>query len=50
MGLSPPAATTQLESREQTQVTDNLSIMLTLTITTLIQLAKARALKITVNP
>jgi hypothetical protein len=38
------------KSREQTQVADSLSTMLMLTITTLIQLARTRALKRTVNP
>ena len=35
-GLSPPTATTQPRSREQTQVADSLSTTLMLTITTLI--------------
>jgi hypothetical protein len=45
MGLSPLAATIQPESREQTQVADILSTTLNLTITTLIRLARTRALK-----
>jgi hypothetical protein len=50
MGLSPPVATTQPERKDKTQVTNNLSTTLTLTITTLIQLARVRALKRTMNP
>jgi hypothetical protein len=47
---APPIATTQLESREETQVTDNLSTTLMLTITALIQLARTRALKKNCEP
>ena len=50
MGLSPSTTTMQPRSREQTQVANSLSTTLMLIITTIIQLARTRALKRTVNP